>query len=76
MILLAMGFVHVHHDGIVADASVELDDRGNIKTEDFMTSVPGIFAAGDTVMGASLIVRAIDQGRQAAVSIDKWLKSK
>ena len=68
-----MGFVHVPHDGIVQDSGVELDEKGNVKTDDFMTSVPGIFAAGDTALGASLVVRAIDQGRKAAEKIDKWL---
>lgn len=76
LVLLAMGFVHVTHEGIVQDCGVELDQRGNIKTDNFMTTVPGIFSAGDTVMGASLIVRAIDQGRKAAANIDKWLQQK
>ena len=76
LVLLAMGFVHVAHDGIVNDSNVETDEQGNIKTEDFMTSVPGIFAAGDAASGASLIVRAIDQGRKAAASIDNWLRQK
>jgi glutamate synthase (NADPH/NADH) small chain len=74
LVLLAMGFVHAEHEGLVADLGVELDGRGNIKTDaERATSVPGIFAAGDSVRGASLVVWAIAEGRQAAHSVDKYL---
>ena len=55
---------------------VSLDSRGNIVVQDFMASEEGIFAAGDTQLGASLVVRAISTGRQAAASIDRWLLSR
>jgi NAD(P)H-dependent glutamate synthase small subunit len=75
LVLLAMGFVHVEHGPLVTDLGLELDARGNIVTdESTMTSVPGVFAAGDAAMGASLIVRAIDFGRRAAAAIDAWLE--
>ena len=74
LVLLAMGFVHPEHEGLVADLGVELDGRGNIKADlDRMTSMPGVFAAGDSVRGASLVVWAIAEGRQAAYGIDKYL---
>ncbi|HEY3489290.1 MAG TPA: glutamate synthase subunit beta [Candidatus Deferrimicrobiaceae bacterium] len=75
LVLLAMGFVHVEHGPLVTDLAIETDGRGNIVTgEDTMTSVPGVFAAGDAAIGASLIVRAIDFGRRAAAGIDTWLE--
>ncbi len=73
VVLLAMGFVHVVHEGLVKDFGVSLDERGNIKTDGYQTDKPNVFAAGDTVMGASLVVRALDQGRQAADAIDRRL---
>jgi len=76
LVLLAMGFVHVVHDGLVKQLGVELDRRGNVAVRRGMTSKKGIFAAGDTVRGASLVVHAIDHGRRAAAAIDRWLKAK
>ena len=74
LVLLAMGFVHPEHEGLVTDLGVELDGRGNIKTDaERATSVPGIFAAGDSARGASLVVWAIAEGRQVAYGIDKYL---
>ena len=74
LVLLAMGFVHVEHGPLVTDLGIGIDDRGNIEVDDrFMTSVSGVFAAGDSVSGASLVVRAIDQGRKAAEAVDTWL---
>jgi glutamate synthase (NADPH/NADH) small chain len=74
LVLLAMGFIHPEHEGLVADLGVELDGRGNIKTDaERATSVPGIFAAGDSARGASLVVWAIAEGRQAAYGVDKYL---
>jgi glutamate synthase (NADPH/NADH) small chain len=70
LILLAMGFTHVVQGGIVADLGLELDQRGNIKTQGtFHTSNPKVWAAGDARNGASLVVRAIDEGRAAAAAI-------
>lgn len=73
IVLLAMGFVHVEHDGLVRDLGLRLDERGNIGVQDYQTSEPWVFAAGDTVDGASLVVRAIRSGREAASAIDRWL---
>jgi NAD(P)H-dependent glutamate synthase small subunit len=74
LVLLAMGFVHVEHGPLVKDLGVGIDNRGNIEVDDrYMTSVPGVFAAGDSVSGASLVVRAFDQGRRAAEAVDAWL---
>jgi glutamate synthase (NADPH/NADH) small chain len=75
IVLLAMGFVHVVHNGLITELGLELDSRGNVATKNFQTSQPWIFAAGDTINGASLVVRAIDSGRAAAIAIDRWLKN-
>ena len=74
LVLLAMGFVHVTHTGLVEKLGLSLDDRGNVLVNNCQTSVPWVFAAGDTVSGASLVVRAIASGRQAAAAIDRWLR--
>ncbi len=74
LVLLAMGFVHVVHKGFIEQLGLELDARGNVVVKDYMTSEEGVFASGDTVKGASLVVRAIYDGRQAAAAIDRWLR--
>lgn len=73
MVVLAMGFVHVVHAGLVEELGLQTDKAGNVVVRDGMTSVPGVFAAGDTVSGASLVVRAIRSGRDAAAAIDGYL---
>jgi glutamate synthase (NADPH/NADH) small chain len=74
LVLLALGFLHPQKEGMIEQLAVELDPRGNVKTDvDKMTSVPGVFAAGDMARGQSLVVWAIAEGRQAAYGIDKWL---
>ena len=74
LVLLAMGFLHPEHDGMLADLDVELDTRGNVATdENKMSSVPGIFAAGDMARGQSLVVWALAEGREAARGIDQYL---
>ena len=74
LVLLAMGFTGPEPNGVVARLGAELDDRGNVRTgEDYMTSVPGVFAAGDARRGQSLIVWAISEGREAARSVDQYL---
>ncbi len=75
LVLLAMGFLHPTHEGILEQLSVNLDDRGNIKTntEDYKTSVEKVFAAGDMRRGQSLVVWAIREGRQCAQAVDKYL---
>ncbi len=75
LVLLAMGFVHVVHDGLIGELNLKLDGRGNVAVHHWMTNEDGVFAAGDTVRGASLVVHAIYHGRQAAAAIDEWLKS-
>ena len=70
-----LAVLHVVHDGLIGQLDVELDRRGNVVVRDWMTSQPGVFAAGDTVRGASLVVHAINEGRQAAAAIDQWLKA-
>lgn len=74
LVLLCMGFVSPVHEGLVNELGVELDARGNIKVgPDGMTSVPGVFAAGDAATGASLVVRAIARGRETAQGVHEWL---
>src|SRR6187402_2183678 len=71
--LLAIGFVGAEKGGIVEELKLDLDDRGNIKTQNYMTTQEGIFAAGDIRRGQSLVVWAISEGREAARAIDTWL---
>jgi glutamate synthase (NADPH/NADH) small chain len=74
LVLLAMGFLHPVHSGLVEELGVALDARGNIAADaDFQTSVPGVFTAGDARRGQSLIVWAIAEGRQAARGCDRVL---
>jgi glutamate synthase (NADPH/NADH) small chain len=74
LVLLAMGFTHVVQDGAVAGFGLETDDRGNIRTAgSFHTSNPKVWAAGDSRNGASLVVRAIADGRAAAEAIIRAL---
>jgi glutamate synthase (NADPH/NADH) small chain len=76
LVLLAMGFTGPIRSRLLVDLAVELDGRGNIATDGaHRTSVPGVFAAGDAHRGASLIVWAIREGRDAAESIDRWLRA-
>ncbi len=75
LVLLAMGFVGPTKEGLLADLGVAFDPRGNVAVdENKMTSVPGVFAAGDLKRGASLIVWAIREGRDAADGIERHLK--
>jgi glutamate synthase (NADPH/NADH) small chain len=72
--LLAMGFLGPERKGPITDLGLELDPRGNVKADaNYMTSVPGVFAAGDLRRGQSLVVWAIHEGREAARAIDKHL---
>jgi glutamate synthase (NADPH/NADH) small chain len=74
LVLLAMGFTHVVQEGLVKDLGLEVDARGNIRTEgSFHTSNPKVWAAGDSRNGASLVVRAIADGKAAAEAIGKKL---
>lgn len=74
MVLLAMGFVGPDTDTLVAQLELVVDAGGNLSTgSDFMTSRPGVFAAGDARRGQSLIVWAISEGREAARAVDVFL---
>jgi len=74
LVLLAMGFLHPAHTGLVSKLDLQLDQRGNIETDaHYRTSNPKIFAAGDARAGASLVVHAIYSGRMAAANILKFL---
>jgi len=74
LVLLAMGFLGPQGVGVVEQLGVELDERSNIKRDrQFMTSVPGVFVAGDAGRGQSLIVWAIAEGRSAAQGVDAYL---
>lgn len=74
LVILAIGFLHPEHRGMIEELGLELDERGNVRTDQhFMTSQPGIFSAGDMRRGQSLIVWAILEGRQSAYHIDRYL---
>lgn len=73
LVLLAMGFLHPQHKGLLEQIGVDRDERGNVKCTDYQTSVEGVFAAGDMRRGQSLVVWAISEGREAARSIDEYL---
>jgi len=77
IVLLSMGFVHPIHSGLINDSKIELDNRGNVKTnEKYATSLEKVFAAGDVNTGASLVVRAINHGKKASLEIDEFLKNR
>jgi NADPH-dependent glutamate synthase beta subunit-like oxidoreductase len=69
-----MGFVHVVHEGLIKSLGLQLDENGNIAVRGCQTSEPWVFAAGDSASGASLVVNAIDSGRQAAAAVNRWLQ--
>ena len=71
--ILALGFTGPETDSVVAQYGCELDARGNVKTQNFMSSTPGFFSAGDAQRGQSLIVWAISDGRECARAVDSWL---
>lgn len=71
--LLAMGFLHPQHEGLLKQLGVDFDERGNVKATDYHTSVDGVFAAGDMRRGQSLVVWAISEGREAARAVDGYL---
>jgi glutamate synthase (NADPH/NADH) small chain len=75
LVLLAMGFVHPVHIGMLGELGVALDERGNIRAgeDDYQTSVNKLFTAGDMRRGQSLVVWAIREGRQCARAVDEYL---
>ena len=74
LVLLAMGFTGPEPDGLLDQLGVELDQRGNVARDDqYATTVPGVYVAGDAGRGQSLIVWAIAEGRSAAAAVDRAL---
>ena len=75
LVLLAMGFVHPVHEGLLKTLGVDLDQRGNVRanTADYQTSLGKVFSAGDMRRGQSLVVWAIREGRLCARAIDQFL---
>jgi glutamate synthase (NADPH) small chain len=73
--LLAMGFVHPQHEGLVNQLEIELDERGNVKAteKEYQTNISKIFTAGDMRRGQSLVVWAISEGRECARKVDEFL---
>jgi len=76
LVILALGFEHVIHEGLIKELGLQLDKRGNVEVNNHQTSEPWVFAAGDTINGASLVVHAINSGRESSEAIDKWLGKK
>ncbi|HSY90255.1 MAG TPA: glutamate synthase subunit beta [Candidatus Binatus sp.] len=76
LILIAMGFLGPVRHGMIEQLGVQLDNRGNVATDqNYMSSIPGVFAAGDMRRGQSLVVWAIAEGRKAAAAVDAYLKA-
>ena len=73
--LLAMGFVHPQHQGLINELGVQLDERGNVKATEktYQTNINKIFTAGDMRRGQSLVVWAISEGRECARKVDEYL---
>jgi glutamate synthase (NADPH) small chain len=72
--LIAAGFLHPQHTGMLADLALELDERGNVRANNYQTSNPKVFVAGDMRRGQSLVVWAISEGREAARAADIYLE--
>src|SRR5262249_29709263 len=74
--LLAMGFVHPQHEGMLNELGTEYDDRGNVKATEkaYQTNIAKIFTAGDMRRGQSLVVWAINEGRECASAVNQFLK--
>lgn len=77
LILLALGFVHPVHEGLLDELGVDYDARGNVAVDkQHGSNIPGVFAAGDTIMGASLVVKAIASGRKVAEDIHRVISTR
>jgi glutamate synthase (NADPH/NADH) small chain len=75
LVILALGFVpRSIGEGLIKSLGLKLNDQGNVEVNGYQTSQPWVFAAGDTISGASLVVHAINSGRQAAAAISKTLR--
>jgi len=77
LVLLAMGFVHPQHKGMLETMQLDLDERKNVKadTKSYQTSNKKVFTAGDMRRGQSLVVWAISEGRECAANVDTFLNS-
>jgi glutamate synthase (NADPH/NADH) small chain len=76
LVLIAMGFLGPVRNGMIEQLGVQLDARGNVATDaNYMSSIPGVFAAGDMRRGQSLVVWAISEGRKAAACVDAYLRA-
>jgi glutamate synthase (NADPH/NADH) small chain len=76
LVVIAMGFLGPVHNGMIEQLGAALDPRGNVAADArYMTSIPGVFAAGDMRRGQSLVVWAIAEGRKAAACVDDYLKA-
>ena len=76
LVLLSLGFLHPIHEGLVKELGLELDQRGNIQiNKQSLTTKAKVFATGDAISGASLVVRAIASGRKAAENVNEYLKT-
>jgi glutamate synthase (NADPH/NADH) small chain len=76
LVLIAMGFVGPVRNGMIEQLGAKLDPRGNVSTDqNNMSSVPGVFAAGDMRRGQSLVVWAIAEGRKTAAGVDAYLRT-
>ena len=73
LVLIAIGFSHPEHEGLIEQLGLEIDGRGNVRAPVFAASVEGVFAAGDARLGQSLTVTAIDDGRKCARAVDRYL---
>src|SRR5216684_1020270 len=73
LVLLALGFLGPEPDGVISELGLKLDQRSNVACENYMSSLPGVFAAGDTRRGQSLVVWAIWEGRECARAVDAYL---
>lgn len=73
LVLIAAGFLHPQHEGMLKKLGLDLTDRGNVQDTDYMTSVDKVFTAGDMRRGQSLVVWAIAEGREAARKVDEYL---
>ena len=71
--LLAIGYLHPQHEGVLDQLGVGLDQRGNVQTDGYQTTVPHVFSAGDMRRGQSLVVWAISEGRECARQVDEYL---
>jgi len=75
-VFLAMGFLGPEQTGVIEELSLDTDQRSNIATKDYATSVEGVFSAGDMRRGQSLVVWAIYEGRECAIAVDEYLSDK